>query len=194
MGKVTSSAQTVLDLGKSIYASSSEYTSLFTNISDMLGAAETSALASVDVAQLQLDAINTQVSLLTTINTNIATLAGAPAYASGGLASPGWALVGERGPEMVNFSAPAQVYTASQTAGMFTGSNSMGSAVSSMVTELQQLRQEVTQLRKDQQKQTGDIIISNYDAQQKSAEEIATAVVTTSKDSAWTERSKSEIK
>lgn len=36
-------------------------------------------------------------------------------YAKGGLAMPGIALVGEQGPELVNFSQPGMVYTASQT-------------------------------------------------------------------------------
>lgn len=41
--------------------------------------------------------------------------AGPPPYAMGGLAAPGWALVGEKGPELVNFTSPARVYTATQT-------------------------------------------------------------------------------
>ena len=36
-------------------------------------------------------------------------------FATGGLAD-GWAIVGEQGPELVNFSQPGRVYTASQTA------------------------------------------------------------------------------
>ena len=36
-------------------------------------------------------------------------------HAKGGLAD-GWAVVGERGPELVNFSQPGRVYTAEQTA------------------------------------------------------------------------------
>lgn len=38
------------------------------------------------------------------------------AFADGGYASPGMALVGEEGPELVDFRAPARVYTADQTA------------------------------------------------------------------------------
>ncbi|MBM6622674.1 peptidoglycan DD-metalloendopeptidase family protein [Micrococcaceae bacterium RIT802] len=38
------------------------------------------------------------------------------AHAKGGLAVPGWALVGEEGPELVNFDNPGRVYTAAQTA------------------------------------------------------------------------------
>lgn len=40
---------------------------------------------------------------------------GAKAYASGG-AAHGWSLVGERGPELVNFDQPGRVYNAEQTA------------------------------------------------------------------------------
>ena len=36
-------------------------------------------------------------------------------FAVGGLAMPGWAIVGEHGPELVNFSTPGYVYTAEQT-------------------------------------------------------------------------------
>ena len=45
----------------------------------------------------------------------IGTIGGIPAYAKGGLAKPGWALVGEEGPELVNFDQPGRVYTAKQT-------------------------------------------------------------------------------
>ncbi|PFG19877.1 peptidoglycan DD-metalloendopeptidase family protein [Serinibacter salmoneus] len=41
---------------------------------------------------------------------------GARAFARGGYAAPGWALVGEEGPELVNFTSPGRVYTAVETA------------------------------------------------------------------------------
>ena len=44
-----------------------------------------------------------------------------PAFAKGGLHKGGWALVGEEGPELVNFSAPGRVYTADETRAMLTG-------------------------------------------------------------------------
>lgn len=43
-------------------------------------------------------------------------------FARGGLAS-GWALVGEDGPELVNFSSPSRVYTASQTRAALSSGN-----------------------------------------------------------------------
>src|SRR5690606_1877150 len=55
-----------------------------------------------------------------------------PQFAKGGLAQRGWALVGEEGPELVNFTNPGRVYTAAETQrmlgqgapdGMFSASN-----------------------------------------------------------------------
>lgn len=44
-----------------------------------------------------------------------------PMLAKGGRANPGWAIVGEQGPELVNFSNPGRVYTAEQTTAMLGG-------------------------------------------------------------------------
>lgn len=48
-------------------------------------------------------------------------IAGIPAYAKGGLHKGGWALVGEEGPELVNFAKPGRVYTAGETNSMLAG-------------------------------------------------------------------------
>lgn len=42
-------------------------------------------------------------------------------YAKGGYAPKGWAIVGEEGPELVNFTHPGRVYTAAETQAMLTG-------------------------------------------------------------------------
>lgn len=47
--------------------------------------------------------------------------AGIPTFQSGGLARPGLALVGESGPELVDFRRPARVYDAGRTAGLLAG-------------------------------------------------------------------------
>ena len=44
-----------------------------------------------------------------------------PAFADGGLHRGGWALVGEEGPELVNFDQPGRVYTAAETQAMLDG-------------------------------------------------------------------------
>ncbi|MBB4265195.1 hypothetical protein [Roseospira visakhapatnamensis] len=60
------------------------------------------------------------------------------AFAAGGLAPPGWALVGEEGPELVDFHAPARVYTAEQTRAALGGVVDL----SGLTAELRALRQE----------------------------------------------------
>src|SRR5699024_3290390 len=44
-----------------------------------------------------------------------------PAFAKGGRHRGGWALVGEEGPELVNFTNPGRVYTAAQTRAALAG-------------------------------------------------------------------------
>jgi len=63
-----------------------------------------------------------------------------PAFASGGSYDGGMALVGEEGPELINFKNPGMVYTAAQSANLMGGSDEM-------VTELRALRSEVSELR-----------------------------------------------
>jgi hypothetical protein len=64
-----------------------------------------------------------------------------PGHASGGVAS-GLSLVGEEGRELVDFSSPGRVYTASQTAGMFAGN-------AELLNEVRALREEVAGLRQE---------------------------------------------
>lgn len=52
---------------------------------------------------------------------NVPTWVDYPHFAKGGIAS-GWSVVGERGPELVNFTNPGRVYTAEQTAAALGGS------------------------------------------------------------------------
>lgn len=59
-------------------------------------------------------------------------------YAKGGYYPGGMALVGEEGPELINFKQPGQVYTARQTADLMRGDG----ANSDVVKELRELRSE----------------------------------------------------
>ena len=104
-----------------------------------------------------------------------------PGHAAGGIAQ-GVSLVGERGPELVDFQNPGRVYPASQT-------NMLGDNTG-LVNELKALRDEVAKLREDQREQTGQIIISNYDANKKNAEVVASTTESVAKMQEWKERSK----
>ena len=69
-----------------------------------------------------------------------------PAFALGGDHAGGIALVGERGPELVN-TGPARVFTAAQTRGILGGSGDN----SALLAELRGLRSEVVRLRAEAQ-------------------------------------------
>jgi len=61
--------------------------------------------------------------------------------AAGGYTPPGWTVVGEEGPELVDFGSPSRVYTAADTRGMMGGNNT------ALLTEIKALREEVVLLR-----------------------------------------------
>ncbi|WP_197919311.1 phage tail length tape measure family protein [Thiosulfatihalobacter marinus] len=78
-----------------------------------------------------------------------------PAFASGGVHGGGWAMVGERGPELA-YMPPARVYSAPQTRDMLSSGE-----LRELLTEIRLMRQEQRQLglRSDRhQKKTADIL------------------------------------
>lgn len=183
MSKVTSSAQTFLDASKTYFASSDAYTSDFNTVLSKLDNATISAGASASVAELQLNALSTHTDLLSSINTNIALIAGVPQAASGGRVS-GLTLVGEMGPELVDFTTPGRVYTADQTAGMFTPAAG-NTGQQQLIQEVRNLRQEVAKLREQQSTETGHLINATYDAQSKNAEQVTEGVTEAAAKQAW---------
>jgi hypothetical protein len=85
-------------------------------------------LAEMEKQTLTLDAIraNLPVMYTTMPDLNIGGMGSdmgpfLPAFASGGMADPGMALVGENGPELVNFGSAAEVSSAGATARFFDG-------------------------------------------------------------------------
>ena len=116
-----------------------------------------------------------------------------PTFATGGLASRGFAIVGEQGPELVNFQNPGMVYTAEQTLGMFNGSSSSNSNAQ-MVNELRALRQEVAALRQQQTTETGHLINATYEAQSQNADAVSQAVLENGKKQIWDAKVKQTVK
>jgi hypothetical protein len=194
LGKLTSSASTYLEQAKSMYASSSTYTDIFNQVNQQLADAEKYAGDTADLAQQQVDALNAHTQILANIDAGISKLAGIDpiqAAATGGWRQ-GLTLVGEKGPEIVDFQTPGRVYTADQTRGMF--SAPVGGNQQAVVAELQALRKEVAQLRQDQQQQTGDLINTNYDATNTLAAHVVDAVAKSTVDANWQSRTQVTLK
>ena len=114
----------------------------------------------LDVQNAALEALQGQSATLEEIEKQIAELrplldaagdkAGVKAFARGGLAMPGWSLVGEEGPELVNFSQPGRVYTAADTAALFRSVTPRAADTDSgSREEVKALRREVYELRRD---------------------------------------------
>jgi hypothetical protein len=62
------------------------------------------------------------------------------AFAKGGNYPGGMALVGEQGPELINFDKPGQVYTASQSANMMSNDSNLIDAFDKLSTQFEMLR------------------------------------------------------
>lgn len=84
-----------------------------------------------------IDRLVTEIEDLTSL---LAQIGGVPGYASGGMYGGGVALVGEQGPELINFRNPGMVYNAAQSANLMSGG-------SEVADEIRMLRQEVNYLR-----------------------------------------------
>lgn len=102
---------------------------------------------------------------------------GFPKFANGGVAN-GLSVVGELGPELVNFGKPSRVYSNDQ-------SNSMFGTNQELVKEVQALREELKQLRLEQNEQTGALIRSNYDANRINSDEIKAATLDAANADKW---------
>ena len=113
-----------------------------------------------------------------------AELAGVKYFAKGGLAS-GLSMVGEQGPELVDFKTPARVYSNNATNQLLSNKE--------LIEEIRRLRNEVSQLRTEQKEQTGHLITTNYDANTKAANSIANATEQAAIVSDWNSRSKVKL-
>jgi hypothetical protein len=101
--------------------------------------------------------------------------------ASGGVTGLGMHLVGEHGPELIDYTTPGRIYTANDTEKLFAGTNNN----QIIVAELRALRVEVQQLREQQRTETGHLINATYDSQNQNAQAVTDAVTTTSATQIW---------
>lgn len=173
-GQLAGVGTSLLDIVKQTAGTEEEYLDAFWAVNAQLKAAQEAAGAQVSAADKQLEALQGQLDVqnaalkqlqgqsatLEEIEKQIAELrplldaagdkAGVKAFARGGLAMPGWAVVGEEGPELVNFSQPGRVYTAADTAALFRSATPRAADTDSgSDAEVKALRREVYQLRRD---------------------------------------------
>lgn len=173
-GQLAGVGNSLLDLVKQTAGTEEEYLDAFFAVNAQLKSAQDAAGAQVSAADKQLEALQGQLDVqnaalkqlqgqsatLEEIEKQIAELkplldaagdkAGVKAFARGGLALPGWSLVGEEGPELVNFSQPGRVYTAADTAALFRSVTPRAADTDSgSDAEVKALRREVYQLRRD---------------------------------------------
>ena len=109
---------------------------------------------------------------------------GIQGFAKGGLPK-GLSLIGEQGPELVDFQTPARVYSNKASNDLLNNKE--------LIQEIKSLRDEVSQLRAEQKEQTGHLIASNYDANSKAATKIADSTENAAATTAWNDRSKLKI-
>ena len=173
-GQLAGVGTSLLDIVKQTAGTEEEYLDAFFAVNAQLKSAQDAAGAQVSAADKQLEALQGQLDVqnaalkqlqgqsatLEEIEKQIADLkplldaagqkAGVKAFARGGLAMPGWAVVGEEGPELVNFSQPGRVYTAADTAALFRSVTPRAADTDSgSDAEVKALRREVYQLRRD---------------------------------------------
>ena len=173
-GQLAGVGTSLLDIVKQTAGTEEEYLDAFWAVNAQLKSAQDAAGAQVSAADKQLEALQGQLDVqnaaleqlqgqsatLEEIEKQIAELrplldaagdkAGVKAFARGGLAMPGWSLVGEEGPELVNFSQPGRVYTAADTAALFRSATPRAADTDSgSDAEVKALRREVYQLRRD---------------------------------------------
>lgn len=213
LNKLPAVTSSFLAASKDLYASSSQYTTDFNSVLDILSSTTDTLTNQKTAAEQQLAALDSSVSFLDLISTNTdttatllgkylaaqqvvystqqvaaqagsgaaaSTLLNIPAFASGGIAS-GTVLVGERGPELVNFTNPGRVYSNKASNDMLNNKE--------LIAEIRSLRNDLNQLRQEQKEQTGHIIATNYDANNRNADEIAQVTKESVKQANWATRS-----
>ena len=207
LAKIPALSDSFLGLSREVNASTAQYTTDFTSVNDMIEA--TSGILSTQQTDLQsqllyLDDTATATKTMATLMADLvissaataAAVTGAvasgstaavstmPGFASGGLAR-GVALVGEKGPEIVDFKNPGRVYSNQASNDLFN--------TKELVAEIKALRNEVAQLRDDQNKQTGALIDTTIKANAQNAETITTATQTAAQQQSWKTRSQVNI-
>lgn len=123
---------------------------------------------------------NENLGILSQLNSNAVPVL--PGLASGGIGR-GLTVVGEKGPEIVNFDSPGAVFNSSQSQGM------MASFVAPLIKEVQQLRKQVEALQEQSVVNANNMITAGIISNQQNAEIISDSIVEAEEKKGWDSRS-----
>ena len=174
-------------VSKAVDVTSSILTTQQTEMQEQLGFLDTIAKATDTTAKLlekYLAAVGVTTIAQAAATASGSVAAGVPKYASGGLAS-GISMVGEQGPELVDFANPGRVYSNNDSKNLFNND--------ALVAEVRSLREEVAKLREDQREQTGHLIATTFTANARNAETINNGNTQILNQQNWKDRSKVTI-
>jgi len=191
---LTGSASAFLQASQTANASGAQYQQDFASVTKDMSSTSALALTQASLAQLSLNAENAQLAVLNQINANLTTVR-TVSGTSGGLAPVNGSHAS--GLDYVPFNgyrAELHLGEAVLTANENINYRNMGRVdMTPLTSEIKALRAEVAALRADQSKQTGALITSNYDANSKAADKIATGAKEASKAAAWAVKSKATV-
>ena len=160
-----------------------------TDMQQQLGFLDTIATATDTTAQLLQKylaavSVTTVAQAAASASGSIAAGLAIPGHATGGLAS-GLSVVGERGPELVDFTNPGRVYSNRDSKALFNNSE--------LIAEIKSLKEEVCKLREEQKEQTGHLIATTFTANARNAETINNGNAQALNQQNWKDRSKVSI-
>jgi hypothetical protein len=207
LAKIQSTGDALLGASKEVNASGAQYSSDFASVSDTVGKTadilstqQTDQQKQLGFLEITATATDTMATLLqkyleaqaTTALAQAGAVAASstaatltiPGHARGGLAK-GVSIVGEQGPEIVDFANPGRVYSNQASNDLFN--------TKELVAEIKALREEVSQLREDQNKQTGALIDTTLRANAQNAEAITTATTNAVNQQNWKTRSQVNV-
>lgn len=172
-------AEEFLSLSREYYSSGAQYTADYMKVLEQIDALGAYSVDQVDVNQAQLDALTESVSALITINESVTTVAEAIAALQEAMGlGVNAAVDGSHAGGLSNvpfdgyraeLHAGERVLTASENKAYQAG---VGGNTDALLGELKALREEVTSLRAEQQRQTQALVASNYDANNQAATKI----------------------
>lgn len=203
-GRLTETANAFLEASRIVNASDAQYLSDFARVQKSLDEAQTWITTQVDIATASLAALDLQVKGL--IEVKVAVLSVTEAInnltvAMGGtpLPMPSVSIDGSHALGLARVPFDGYIAKLHKDERVLTSTEainygSMGRLdMAPLAAEIKALRAEVAMLRADQKEQTGAVIASNYDANDRAANKVAASTKDAAKDVVWADKSKAQV-